>query len=237
MNRIHPTAVIAADVELGTGNVIGPFAVLLGPCRIGDGNWIAPHVCIGGPAEVRGGPHPVGWGSEPTVHGVEIGDRNVIREFVTVNGGSEITTVIGSDCYIMSGSHVAHDCVLEDWVTITSAVRLAGHCRIWTRSNLGMGTVVHQRTEIGPGAMIGMQSMVRRDVDAFSLTFGVPARRMGINTVGLQRWGCDDATIAALARYLAGDGERPSGLPAPVADALDRWSARYSYSYSEALGG
>jgi UDP-N-acetylglucosamine acyltransferase len=225
-NRIHPTAIIGPGVEYGTGNVIGPYSVVLGPCRIGDGNWIAPHTSIGGPAEYRGGDHPVGWESELTSHGVEIGDRNIIREFVTINGGLDATTCVGNDCYIMSGSHVAHDCALEDGVTITSAVRLAGHCRIWTRANLGMGTVVHQRTEVGPGAMIGMQSMVRRDVGAFTMTFGVPARPMGINSVGLQRWGCDEATIIALEAHLAGNDELPAGLPPEVAGVLERWAAR-----------
>ena len=225
-NRIHPTAIIGSGVELGSDNVIGPYAVVLGPCRIGNANWIAPHVTIGGPAEYRGGDHPVGWESELTSHGVEIGDRNVIREFVTVNGGTETTTVLGTDCYIMSGSHVGHDCIVEDGVTITSAVSLAGHCRIWTRANLGMGTVVHQRTHIGPGAMIGMQSMVRRDVGAFTMTFGVPARPMGINTVGLQRWGCDEAAIAALEAHLAGEADLPPGLPPALAEALKRWAAR-----------
>jgi UDP-N-acetylglucosamine acyltransferase len=225
-NRIHPTALIGEGVELGTGNVIGPYAIVLGPCRIGDDNWIAPHVSFGGPPECRGGLHPVGWEAELTPHGVEIGDRNVIREFVTINGGSEVTTVIGNDCYVMSGSHVGHDCFVEDAVTITSAVRLAGHCRIWTRANLGMGTVVHQRTEIGPGAMIGMQSMVRRDVDAFAMAFGVPARQVGINTIGLQRWGCDESTIAGLEMHFGGDGPLPPGLPAEVAAALLRWATR-----------
>lgn len=225
-NRIHPTAIIGTGVELGTDNAIGPYAVLLGPCRIGSGNWIAPHVSIGGPAEYRGGDHPVGWESELPANGVEIGDGNVIREFVTINGGLEVTTVVGSNCYIMSASHIGHDCTLEDGVTITSAVRLAGHCRIWTRANLGMGTVVHQRTQVGPGAMIGMQSVVRRDVGAFTVTFGIPARPMGINAVGLQRLGCDPGTIAALEAHLTGNGELPTGLPPEVAEALERWAAR-----------
>jgi UDP-N-acetylglucosamine acyltransferase len=225
-NRIHPTAIIGPGVELGTGNVIGPYAVILGPCRIGDGNWIAPQVSFGGPPEYRGGDHPVAWDEELAPYGVEIGDRNVIREFVTINGGLGATTTVGNDCYIMSGSYVAHDCVLEDGVSITSGVRLGGHCRIWTRANLGLGAVVHQRTQIGPAAMIGMQSMVRRDVGAFTMTYGVPAREVGINAVGLQRWGCDEETIAALEAYLAGKEDLPPGLPPEVAAALARWETR-----------
>ncbi len=225
-NRIHPTAIIGEGVELGQGNVISPYAVIVGPCRIGNDNFISPHVSIGGPAEHREGRHPAGWESELAVYGVEMGDRNVIREYTTINSGFERTTVLGCDCYIMSGSHVGHDCVLEDGVTITSAVRLAGHCHIWTGANLGMNSVVHQRLHVGPGAMVGMQSAVTKDVGPFALAYGVPARTTGLNKVGLSRWGCDDATIAALEPYLCGHGEAPRTLAEDVASALKRWAAR-----------
>lgn len=225
-NRIHPTAIIGTGVELGTGNVIGPYTVVLGPCRIGDGNWIGPSASIGGPAEYRGGSHPVGWEGESGPHGVSVGDRNVIREFVSVNAGVDGTTVIGSDCYLMSGSHVGHDTVVEDRVTITSAVQIAGHCRIWGGANLGMGTVVHQGTQVGPGAMVGMQSAVRRDAGAFTITVGDPARAVAFNEVGLGRMGCDEETIAALGAFLKGKGELPPDLPAEIAGLLKRWADR-----------
>ncbi len=225
-NRIHPTAIIGDGVELGEGNVIGPYTVIVGPCRVGSGNWIGPHVSIGGPAEYRGGMHPAGWDGELGLHGVEIGDRNIIREFASVNGGVAGPTSIGAECYLMSGSHLGHDSILEDGVTVTSAVQIAGHCRIWGGANLGMGTVVHQRAQVGPGAMVGMQAAVRKDVAAFTVTVGDPARAVAINEVGLRRWGCDDATIAALGPYLKGKGELPSELPEEVAVLLKRWADR-----------
>ena len=228
-NRIHPTAIIGEGVELGDENVIGPYSVIVGPCRIGSGNWIGPHVSIGGPAEYRGGPHPVGWEGEQSGHGVVIGDRNTFREFVTVNQGYEDeNTVVGDDNYLMGRSHVAHDCVLHDNITLTSAVQVAGHCHIWSWANLGLSAVVHQRSVLGPGVMVGMGSVVRKEIGPFTTVMGNPARVAGINTVGLSRRGCDDATIAALEPYLKGKGPLPDGLPEPIAYLLKAWDAAHA---------
>ena len=226
-NRIHPTAVIGEGVELGDENVIGPYSVIVGPCRIGNGNWIGPHVSIGGPAEYRGGPHPVGWEGEQAGPGVRIGDRNTIREFVTVNQGYHEVTSIADDCYLMGRAHVGHDSVLDSGVTVTSAVQIAGHCHVWALANIGIGTVVHQRGVIGPGAMVGMGSAVRKEVGAFTITVGNPARTTGINTVGLSRRGCDEAAIEALTPFLKGKGELPAtGLPEELATLLKAWADR-----------
>jgi UDP-N-acetylglucosamine acyltransferase len=227
-NRIHPTAIIGDGVELGDDNVIGPYSVIVGPCRIGNGNWIGPHVSLGGPAEYKGGPLPVGWEGELGEHGVVIGDRNTFREYVSVNQGYEDeNTIIGDDNYFMGQSHVAHDCVVHDNVTMTSSVQLAGHCHIWSWVNLGLGTVVHQRNVIGPGAMVGMGSVVRKPVGPFVTVFGNPARVRKINAVGLSRRGCDEVTVAALEPYLLGTGPLPDGLPEPIAGLLKAWDAAY----------
>jgi len=225
-NRIHPTAIIGAGVELGCDNVVGPYCIVVGPCRIGDGNWIGPHVSIGGPPEYRGGPHPVGWEGEQNLHGVVIGDGNIVREFASVNGGTGAATAVGSRCYLMSGSHIGHDSRIDDDATITSAVQIAGHCRVWTGANLGMGTVVHQFVAIGPGAMVGMGSSVRKEVGPFTVTVGDPARVVALNEVGLRRWGCDDHAIAAIEPYLKGKGEVPSEVPERIARVLNEWAKR-----------
>jgi UDP-N-acetylglucosamine acyltransferase len=222
-NRIHPTAIIGAGVEFGDGNVVGPYAVIVGPARIGDGNWIGPHVSIGTPAEVRGGPHPAGWEGEADGHGVVIGDRNVLREFVTINQGTREQTVLGNDGYLMAQSHLGHDCRVGDGVTLASVVQLAGHTQVWSWSNLGMGTVVHQFTRIGPGAMIGMGSAVRKDVPPFSIAVGNPARATGVNAVGLSRRGCSEPVIEEFGKHLAGKAELPDGLPPELGDELKAW--------------
>src|SRR5439155_9104251 len=108
---------------------------------------------IGTPAEHRDGPHPASWEDPPEGAGVKIGSGNRIREYVSVHQGTGRVTVLGDGGYYLRGSHVAHDCVLGDAVTLASNVLLGGHVRIWSLANLGMGAIVHQRVSIGPGAM------------------------------------------------------------------------------------
>jgi UDP-N-acetylglucosamine acyltransferase len=222
-NRIHPTAVIGAGVDLGHGNVIGPYSVVLGPCRIGDGNWIGPHVTIGTPAEHLDGPHPVGWEDEQAGHGVEIGDRNRIREYVSVHQGIGAATSVGDYCYLQARSHVGHDARVDDDVTLACAVQLGGHTHVWSHATIELGALVHQRSVIGPGAMIGMGAAVDHEVAPFTLSLGNPARTVGVHEVGLRRLGCSGDVIAALA-----DGARPSDvdLPADVAGLLKLWADR-----------
>jgi UDP-N-acetylglucosamine acyltransferase len=226
-NRIHPTAIIGEGVELGDDNVIGPYSVVVGPCRIGNGNWIGPHVTIGTPAEDRGGPHPVAWEGELEGSGVVIGDRNKIREYVTVHQGTHRPSAIGDDCYLLVRSHVGHDVTLADNIVLACSVQLGGHTEVWSHANVGMSTVVHQNGRIGPGAMIGMGSAVRREVEAFTINVGNPARASGINVVGLGRQGCDEATVEALQPFLKGKGELPTtGLPEGLSTLLKAWADR-----------
>jgi UDP-N-acetylglucosamine acyltransferase len=226
-NRIHPTAIIGDGVELGDDNVIGPYSVVLGPCRIGDGNWIGPHVTIGTPAEDRGGPHPVAWEGEQDGRGVVIGDRNKVREYVTVHQGTRRATAVGDDCYLLVRSHVGHDVTLGDNVVLACSVQLGGHTEVWSHANIGMSTVVHQHGRIGPGAMVGMGSAVRKEVDAFTITVGNPARVSGLNVVGLSRRGCDEEQIAALEPFLKGKGDLPAdGLPEGLSTLLKAWADR-----------
>nr|WP_039785449.1 UDP-N-acetylglucosamine acyltransferase [Actinoalloteichus spitiensis] len=226
-NRIHPSSVVSPDVEFGEDNVIGPFCVITGPTRIGDGNWIGPHSVIGTPAEYRSGPHPIGWDGEVGGGGVVIGDRTVVREFTTINQGTTTPTRVGDECYLMSGVHLGHDSVVGNRVTLASAVQVAGHCVVWDEANLGMGALLHQRSEVGPGAMVGMGAVVRRTVAAFTIAVGDPARTTGINEVGLRRQGCGDTAVEALAPLLRGTGPLPAGgLPTRLAELLRSWADR-----------
>jgi UDP-N-acetylglucosamine acyltransferase len=223
-NRIHPTAVVGPGVQLGDGNIVGPYTVIYGPCRIGDGNWIGPHVSIGGPAEFLHAPHPAGWVDEPAGAGVIVGDRSRIREFVTINQGVHEATQVGDACYLMGRSHLGHDAVIGDDVVLASAVQLAGHVRVGDWANLGLGTVVHQRTRIGPGAMVGMGSAVRRDAPPFSITVGNPARTTGVNRIGLIRLGCSEAAVDEMVEHLAGRRDLPADLPTAIRDVLVAWA-------------
>jgi UDP-N-acetylglucosamine acyltransferase len=223
MNHVHPTAVLGDDVVIGSDNVIGAFAVILGPARIGDRNWIGPHVVIGTPAEIRGIDHGTDAGGIGT--GIDIGDGNVIREYTTVHQGHYARTVIGDGCYLMNKCYIAHDNVLHDGVTMASSATLGGHVHVGAGANLGMGATVHQRRVIGPLAMVGMGSVVTRDVPPAALAHGNPCRVRGANRVGMQRAGVGADVIAAVQlAYAAGDAPHTGADPV-LAEAWNWWDS------------
>jgi UDP-N-acetylglucosamine acyltransferase len=198
MNDIHPTAVIEGSVRMGSGNVVGPFVVVRGPVEIGDGNWFGAGAVVGAPPEVRSFEHP-GLSAESAGGGVVIGSRTVVREGAQIHQGWKGVTTVGDDAFVMNQSYVAHDCVLEDGVTLASSVLLAGHVHVGAGANLGLGTTVHQTRTIGRGAMVGMGSVVTRDLPPFSKSWGSPARVVSANVVGMRRAGHEEAVVTALA--------------------------------------
>lgn len=195
MNHIHPTAIIDPTVRLGSGNRIGPFAVILGNTTIGDSNWIGPHVAIGTPAQMRNGHHPITWAGESSDASIEIGDRNIIREFATIHSGTINPTRIANDCYFMTQAHVPHDAQIDDLVTLSNSAQLGGHTIIQKGANIGLGAVVHQRLLIGSYAMIGMGSVVTKAILPFGMAYGSPARIQGGNVIGMKRANVDEGLI------------------------------------------
>ena len=226
MNRIHHTAVVGAGVEMGSGNVIGAYAVLLGPMRLGDGNWIGPHVVLGTPPEVRGIDHgtELGGGSG---NGVEIGDGNVIREYTTVHQGHYAVTHLGNRCVLMNRVYIAHDGMVAEGVTMASGTSLGGHVHIGASANLGMGVVVHQHRVIGPLAMVGMGSVVTRDLPPCSLSYGNPCRVRSANRVGLRRAGVPSAVVDAVDRVYAEGLSVDQARDASTAWAWEWWDAEH----------
>ena len=175
-NTIGPYAVLEGDIVLGSGNSIGPHVVVFGPCTIGDDNSIDPHVVINSEAEIRGEHR----------RGTQIGSRNVVKEFVAIQGGE---SSVGNDCFLMDKSHVAHDCRVGDHVTMAPTVILAGHVTIGDYATIGIGCNIHQYVTVGEGAMVGMNSAVTKDVKPWTTVFGSPARFAAMNTRGMERWG------------------------------------------------
>lgn len=195
-NDIHPTAVVSRGARLGRDNVIGPFVVISAAVTLGDGNWIGAHSNLGAPPEIRGFDHGGNARDERAEFGLIIGSDNVLRESVNITSGSHKDTSVGHGTFIMNQAYVAHDCVIGDDVTIASSVTLAGHCTVGRGANLGLGVAAHQFTTIGAYAMVGMSSVVTREVPPFAVAFGAPAMVRKVNRVGMERNGFSPADIA-----------------------------------------
>lgn len=190
---VGPYSVIGAEVEIAEGTVIGPHVVISGPSRIGRDNRIYQFASVGE------APQDLKYKGEPTW--LEIGDRNVIREYVTLNRGTldgNGKTVIGSDNLFMAYSHVAHDCIVGNQCIFANAASLAGHVEVGDYSTLGGFTSVHQFTRIGTRAFCGLGSVVTQDIPPFSIAAGNRARVVGINKEGLKRKGFSPELIRAL---------------------------------------
>jgi UDP-N-acetylglucosamine acyltransferase len=210
--RIHPSAEVHRDAELGVGVTVGPWA-LVGPgVRVGDGTELGPRVLVerntvlGEGCTVANGavlgtdPQDLKYQGEPTT--LEVGDRTTIREFATLNRGTAASgrTVVGSDCLLMAYTHVAHDCRLGDHVILANAVNMAGHVTIEDWAIVGGLTPIHQFVRIGAHAFVGGGSRIPQDVPPFCRVAGNPPKLYGLNSVGLERRGFDDETRAALKR-------------------------------------
>jgi UDP-N-acetylglucosamine acyltransferase len=177
-------AIIGPDVTIGAGTEIGPHVVIRGPTRIGVGNRIFQFASVGE------APQDKKYGGEPTV--LEIGDRNVVREFSTIHRGTvqdQGVTRIGNDNLFMAYTHVAHDCVVGNRVIMANAASLAGHVQVDDCAILGGFTLVHQFCRIGLYSFSAMGSVISRDIPPYVMVGGRPTKPHGINTVGLERSG------------------------------------------------
>ncbi|MEQ1691145.1 MAG: acyl-ACP--UDP-N-acetylglucosamine O-acyltransferase, partial [Gemmatimonas sp.] len=154
----------------------------------------------GSGAIVGGDPQDLKYRGEETW--VEIGDDSALREYATVNRGTahSITTTVGKHCFLMSYSHVAHDCHIGDHVIISNGTQLAGHVTIEDRATISGLCALHQFSRVGRNAFIGGCSRVVQDVPPFVRAAGNPIKLFGLNSVGLQRNGFDAAVVAELKR-------------------------------------
>ncbi|MEJ1297478.1 MAG: acyl-ACP--UDP-N-acetylglucosamine O-acyltransferase [Candidatus Sedimenticola sp. (ex Thyasira tokunagai)] len=197
---IHAKAIIDPSAELDEGVSVGPFSVIGADVRIGKGTTVAPHVVINGPtrigednhifqfASVGEDPQDMKYTGEKTY--LEIGDRNVIREFSTINRGTTQdtgTTRIGSDNLLMAYTHVAHDCRIGNHVIMANAASLGGHVKVGDWAILGGFTIAHQFTQIGAHSFCAMGTHITKDIPPFVTVSGQPAKPYGINSEGLRR--------------------------------------------------
>jgi len=211
MAGVHPSALVDPGARLGAGVEIGPFAVIGSDVDLGDRVLVEHHASVLGPssigadthvfpfASIGSAPQDLGYKGEPTR--LEIGARNVFREFVTINRGTVKgggLTRIGSDCFFMAYAHVAHDSTIGNHVIMANCAALAGHIRIDDHAILGGLVAVHQWARIGRLAMIGGVSGVALDVPPFCIASGERAKLYGLNLVGLKRHGFSEERIADL---------------------------------------
>ena len=210
---IDSRAVISPQAQIGARVQIGPFSVIGADVVIGDGTWIGPHAVINGPtrigadnkifqfASLGDAPQDKKYNGEPTR--LEIGDRNVFRESVTVNRGTthdKGVTHIGNDNLLMAYSHVAHDCHLGDNIVMANCATLGGHVEIGDWVTMGGLAAVHQHTKVGGYSFIAHNAAVTRDVPPYVMTVGRPAVPHSVNTVGLQRRGFSSEQITNIRR-------------------------------------
>ena len=201
MTDVHPGAFVDPKAQLGPGVRVGPGAVIGPHVRLGEGTTVGSHALITGWTRVGAGctlHHGAVLGSapqdlkyRPVESYLEIGDRTEIREYATLNVGTEAgaATRVGSDCLLMAYTHVAHNCHLGDRVVVANCVQFAGYVTVEDWVIVGGGTMVHQFVRIGRHAMVGGMSRVSQDVAPYIKIAGTPPRPAGVNAIGLERRG------------------------------------------------
>lgn len=207
---IHPTALIHPSAQLGSDVEVGPYAIIDGPAEIGDGCRIEAHAqlvgrvrlgtgCQIGRGAILGTP-PQDLGFDPaTDSSVWLGDRNVLREHVTIHRGSKpgSATRLGDGNFLMVGAHLAHDIVLGDANILANACLLAGHVQVGNRSFIGGGAVFHQFLRIGDSCVIQGNGSFGKDIPHFCAAMRTN-RITGLNVVGLRRQGFGSTERAAI---------------------------------------
>lgn len=214
MSDIHPTAIVDASAELGEGVSVGPYSIIEGGVSIGQDSWIGPHVTIRKHTvigqenrvfqycSIGEMPQHQGYDGEPTR--LIIGNRNIIREYSTVNRGTDAKigglgyTRIGNDNMLMAYTHIAHDCTLGDQIIFANGASLAGHVAVASQAVLGGFTLVHQFCRIGQHCITGIGCICLQDIPPYVVASGNPAAPHGINVKGLKRRNFDSETIQLL---------------------------------------
>jgi len=196
-NFIHHSAVIEGDIELGEYNYIGPFCYLTGNLTIGDNNRFISHCSIGTRPE-----HTEHWDKDGRTI---IGDDGTFREHISIHAATtDGLTRIGNCVIMLNKAYVAHDCIIEDGVTLSCGVKIGGHVHVMRDSNLGMGAAVHQYQVIGSWSMIGMGTIVPKKAKIYpgQTWVGNPVHRLKTNMYAANKFNVGEfAMLEETARY------------------------------------
>ncbi|MBE0575102.1 MAG: acyl-ACP--UDP-N-acetylglucosamine O-acyltransferase [Desulfuromonadales bacterium] len=208
---IHPAAIIQPGARLADNVSVGAYAVIGEHVVIGSGTTVASHVVIEGWTEIGcdnrifqfssigAAPQDLKYAGQETY--LKVGDRNLIREFTTLNRGTAEgggVTRVGNDNLFMAYSHVAHDCVVHDHAILANGATLAGHVEVESAAILGGLAAVHQFCRIGCQSMISGGAMVTQDIPPYTVAQGDRARTVGLNLIGLKRRGFPEETILGI---------------------------------------
>lgn len=210
MNDIHATAIVSPKAKLGDGITIGPWTLIEDNVVVGDNCRIGPSVMLSSGARLGEGvelhkgavvsslPQDLKFEGEETT--AEIGNNTVVREYATINRGTEYNhrTIVGANCLIMAYTHIAHDCILGNHVIMANSVNLAGHIEIDDYAIIGGMVPIHQFVKIGTHAMIGGGFRVQQDICPYALVGGYPLKVICVNTIGLKRREFSRETIKTL---------------------------------------
>ncbi len=208
---IHPTALIETGAVIASSAQVGPFCVIGPNVVLGENVRLLSHVVIAGHttigantivypfASIGHAPQDLKYKGEASR--LEIGSNCQIREYVTINPGTDgggLLTKIGNDCLLMVGAHVAHDCIVGNNCILVNNATLAGHVHLGDFAIIGGLSAVHQHVRIGAHAMIGGMSGVENDVIPYGTVMGERAHLSGLNIVGLKRRGFEREDIHTL---------------------------------------
>ncbi|HCY87211.1 MAG TPA: acyl-[acyl-carrier-protein]--UDP-N-acetylglucosamine O-acyltransferase [Desulfobacteraceae bacterium] len=208
---IHPTAIVDPSAQIDDNVTIGPYAIINSDVRIGAGTTIGPHatvenyVTIGENcqifqyASIGGAPQDLKFHGEKSY--LKIGSGSIIREFVTINRGTEVgggLTEVGERNYLMAYTHIAHDCKTGKGVILANNSTLAGHIEIGDFATIGGLVAIHQFVKIGDYAYIGGKSAVVKDIPPYVIAAGDRATLHGLNNVGLKRHNFQKSTLQQL---------------------------------------
>lgn len=209
--EIHNTAIVDKEAFIDEGVSIGPFCIIGKGAKIRKGTRLISNIIIDGKTEIGEGctiypftsiglpPQDLKYRGEDT--GLSIGDRNTIREYMTIHrasvGGDGFTT-IGHDNFLMAYVHIAHDCKIGSNIVMANAATLAGHVTVEDHAVIGGLVAVHQFARIGAYAMVGGFSGIGQDIPPYTIASGARAKLFGLNTVGLKRHGFSDAAVSEL---------------------------------------
>ena len=207
--KIDKLAVVHEGAELGEDCTIGPYCTIANNVRIGDGTRLRAHAYVDEYTEIGsdcdvfpyvtlGVPAQDLKHIEGEISHTQIGDRTIVREFVSVHGGTQegSKTTVGSDCALLAHSHVAHNCQVGNHVVLSHSATLGGHVVVDDYANLGGLSAVHQFCHIGRAAMVAGMSRVIQDVLPFTIAEGFPAHMRIVNKVGMERAGYEASAVA-----------------------------------------